>query len=122
VLYGGRRKINIILFFSILLILLDSPLVCCAQTLDFARTELRARRLKPSTTVKNTLATLNERFRHCLSMSKMLNAENLLAEAGLDPGDTTLTADRLLYSHAIEQCQSAALDELFDNPGECVQR
>jgi serine/threonine-protein kinase ULK/ATG1 len=92
------------------------------QTLDYARTELRARRLKPSTTVKNTLATLNERFRHCLSMSKMLNAENLLAEAGLDPGDTTLTADRLLYSHAIEQCQSAALDELFDNPGECVQR
>jgi serine/threonine-protein kinase ULK/ATG1 len=90
--------------------------------LDFARSELRARRLKPSTTVKNTLATLNERFRHCLSMSKMLNAENLLAEAGIDPGDTTLNADRLLYSHAIEQCQSAALDELFDNPGECVQR
>jgi len=55
-------------------------------------------------------------------MSKMLNAENLLAESGIDPSDTTLTADRLLYNHAIEQCQSAALDELFDNPGECVQR
>ena len=38
---------------------------------------------------------------------------------------TVLTEDvlfRLLYNHAIEQCQSAALDELFDNPGECVQR
>jgi len=52
----------------------------------------------------------------------MLNAENILAESGIDPNDTTLTADRLLYNHAIEQCQSAALDELFDNPGECVQR
>jgi len=93
-----------------------------SQTLDYARTELKAKRLKPSTTVKNTLATLNERFRHCLSMSKMLNAENILAESGIDPNDTTLTADRLLYNHAIEQCQSAALDELFDNPGECVQR
>lgn len=93
-----------------------------SQTLEFARTELRAKRLKPSTTVKNTLATLNERFRHCLSMSKMLNAENILTECGIDPNDTTLTADRLLYNHAIEQCQSAALDELFNNPGECVQR
>jgi len=93
-----------------------------SQTLDYARTELKAKRLKPSTTVKNTLATLNERFRHCLSMSKMLNAENILTESGIDPNDTTLTADRLLYNHAIEQCQSAALDELFDNPGECVQR
>ncbi|XP_023343699.1 serine/threonine-protein kinase unc-51 isoform X2 [Eurytemora carolleeae] len=93
-----------------------------SQTLDYARAELKAKRLKPSTTVKNTLATLNERFRHCLSMSKMLNAENILSEAGIDPSDTTLTADRLLYNHAIEQCQTAALDELFDNPGECVQR
>ena len=55
-------------------------------------------------------------------MSKMLNAENLLAESGIDPGDTTVTADKLLYHHAIEQCQSAALDELFNNPTECVQR
>jgi serine/threonine-protein kinase ULK/ATG1 len=93
-----------------------------SQTLDFSRAELKSKRLKPSTSVKNTLATLNERFRHCLSMSKMLNAENLLAESGIDPGDTTVSADKLLYHHAIEQCQSAALDELFNNPGECVQR
>ena len=48
----------------------------------------------------------------------MSNAENLLAESGMDPGDTTVTADKLLYHHAFEQCQSAALDELFNNPGE----
>ena len=46
-----------------------------SQTLEFARTELKSKRLKPSSSVKNTLATMNERFRHCLSMSKMLNAE-----------------------------------------------
>ena len=93
-----------------------------SQTLEFARTELKSKRLKPSTSVKNTLATLNERFRHALSMSKMLNAENILTESGIDPNDTTFTADRILYHYAIEQCQSAALDELFNNPGECVQR
>ena len=90
--------------------------------LEFARTELKSKRLKPSSSVKNTLATMNERFRHCLSMSKMLNAENILVESGIDPSDTGLTADKILYHFALEQCQSAALDELFNNPGECVQR
>jgi len=93
-----------------------------SQTLDYARNELKTKRLKPSSTVKNTLVTLNERFRHSLSMSKMLNSENILSESGISPSDTTASADRLLYQYAIEQCQSAALDELFNNPGECVQR
>ena len=64
---------------------------------------------------------MNERFRHCISMTKMLNSENLLADSGLDPSTTAITADRILYSYAMEQCQSAALDELFGNPGECFQ-
>ncbi|XP_040566573.1 serine/threonine-protein kinase unc-51 isoform X2 [Lepeophtheirus salmonis] len=91
-------------------------------TLDFSKSELTSKKLKPSTSVKNILATLNERFRHCLSMTRMLNSENLLSECGLDSQTTEITADRLLYSHAIEQCQAAALDELFGNPEECFQR
>ena len=67
------------------------------------------------------LATLNERFRHCISMTKMLNSENLLADSGLDPHSTAFTADRIIYNYAIEQCQAAALDELFGNPEECFQ-
>ena len=67
------------------------------------------------------LATMNERFRHCISMTKMLNSENLLADSGLDPSTTAITSDRILYNYAMEQCQSAALDELFGNPGECFQ-
>ncbi len=67
------------------------------------------------------LATLNERFRHCISMTKMLNTDNILSECGLDPQNSSSTADHILYQHALEQCQSAALDELFGNPGECFQ-
>lgn len=93
-----------------------------SQTLDFSRAELKSKKLKPSTSVKNILATMNERFRHCISMTKMLNSENLLADSGLDPSTTAVTADRILYNYAMEQCQSAALDELFGNPGECFQR
>ena len=69
----------------------------------------------------SVLATLNERFRHCLSMTKMLNSENLLGDSGLEPHSTPCTADKILYGYAIEQCQAAALDELFGNPEECFQ-
>ena len=69
----------------------------------------------------SVLATLNERFRHCISMTKMLNSENLLADSGLEPQSTAFTADKILYNYAIEQCQAAALDELFGNPEECFQ-
>lgn len=51
----------------------------------------------------------------------MLNSENLLAESGLEPHSTPYTADKILYNYAIEQCQAAALDELFGNPEECFQ-
>jgi serine/threonine-protein kinase ULK/ATG1 len=70
----------------------------------------------------SVLATLNERFRHCLSMTKMLNSENVLAQSGLsDAAATNLTADRILYQHAVSQCQEAALDELLGSPGGCFQ-
>lgn len=54
-------------------------------------------------------------------MTKMLNSENLLADSGLEPNSTAYTADKILYNYAIEQCQAAALDELFGNPEECFQ-
>jgi len=93
------------------------------QTLDFCRAEFKAKKLKPSTSVKNIVATMNERFRHCMSMTRMLNSDTLLADSGLDPNSTAITADRILYNYAVEQCQSAALDELFGNPAdECFKR
>ena len=54
-------------------------------------------------------------------MTKMLNSENLLGDSGLEPHSTPTTADKILYNYAIEQCQAAALDELFGNPEECFQ-
>ena len=55
-------------------------------------------------------------------MSKMLNSDTLLADSGLDANSTAITADRILYNYAREQCQSAALDELFGNPAdECFK-
>lgn len=33
-----------------------------------------------------------------------------------------ISAERIMYKHAIELCQTAALDELFGNPQLCSQR
>ena len=65
-------------------------------------------------------------------MTKMLNAEGspLAAVSGLTSSGSgsdsaaaacNLTADRILYQHAVSQCQEAALDELLGSPGGCVQ-
>ena len=63
-------------------------------------------------------------------MTKMLNAEGspLAAVSGLTSSSGSdsaaacnLTADRILYQHAVSQCQEAALDELLGSPGGCVQ-
>merc|ERR1719348_436743 len=43
------------------LLLYMRSLQLLSQTLEFARTELKSKRLKPSSSVKNTLATMNER-------------------------------------------------------------
>ncbi len=67
------------------------------------------------------IGVLNERFRHCISMTRMLNQEDVLSGCGVEPADSDAIANQILYQHAIEQCQAAALDELFGNPGECFQ-
>ena len=88
---------------------------------------------------------LNQRFHHCLSQCKQLNGQSLNGQLG-DSNTAQLTADKLLYNHAIDlvcwpssllqerihklisfsvlllQCQSAALDELFGNPASCCRR
>lgn len=88
------------------------------------------------------MSMLNQRFHHCLSQCKQLNVQSLAQQLG-DANAAQLTADKLLYNHAIElvsralmfninfwwlmfsvliQCQSAALDELFGNPASCCRR
>ncbi|XP_071447050.1 serine/threonine-protein kinase unc-51 isoform X5 [Hetaerina americana] len=104
------------------LVLLVRALQLLSSGLNLATHQLRAGQLQPSATVKNVVGQLNERFHYCLSTCKQLNSTGLLQRAGVDPSTTNITADKILYNHAIEMCQSAALDELFGNPQECFQR
>jgi hypothetical protein len=58
------------------------------------------------------LNALNERYHTCLMRSQELASQGLPAQ---DPTIALISAERLMYNHALELCQSAALDELFGN-------
>ncbi|XP_043518115.1 serine/threonine-protein kinase unc-51 isoform X2 [Frieseomelitta varia] len=96
-------------------ILLVRALQWLSSGLSLATQQLKAGRLQPTATVKDVVNTMNEKFRTCLAECKQLNSAGLLHQTGA-------TADKILYNHAIQMCQSAALDELFGNPAECFQR
>ncbi|GLV40791.1 Autophagy-related 1 [Carabus blaptoides fortunei] len=100
------------------LVLLVRALQLLSSGLNLATQQLKAGQLRPSNTVKNVVSTLNNKFRSTLAECKQLNSTGLLARVG----STNITADKILYNHAIQMCQSAALDELFGNPEECFQR
>jgi len=91
-------------------------------SLLFAQGEIRVGHLKPSNAVKNVLNDLNNRYHQCLEKASQLKQ---LIEPGLQTLDgkaMTVSADRLMYHYAMEQCQNAALDELFGNPKECKEK
>uniref|UniRef100_A0A6M2DRW0 non-specific serine/threonine protein kinase n=1 Tax=Xenopsylla cheopis TaxID=163159 RepID=A0A6M2DRW0_XENCH len=100
------------------LVLLIRALHLLSSGLNLATKQLKDGQLQPSATVKNVLSMMNNKYKTTLAESKRLNNSGLLQKAST----TNITADKILYNHAIEMCQSAALDELFGNPEECFQR
>ncbi|KRT86833.1 protein kinase, partial [Oryctes borbonicus] len=100
------------------LVLMVRALQLLGSGLSLATQHLKSGQLRPSSTVKNVVSTLNTKFRTTLASCKQLNSTGLLTKFA----SANITADKLLYNHAIQMCQSAALDELFGNPEDCFQR
>ncbi|XP_037024715.1 serine/threonine-protein kinase ULK2 [Bradysia coprophila] len=100
------------------LVLLVRTLQLLSSGLNLASQQIQDGRLKPSNTVKNVLSVMNNKYRLSLGESKKLNGSGLLQKASA----YNITADKILYDHAIQMCQSAALDELFGNPEDCFNR
>jgi len=100
------------------LVLLVRVLHLLQSGLNLASQHLQSGHLKASASVKNVLSRMNTKYRLILLESKKLNGSGLLQKANA----SYITADKLLYDHAIQMCQSAALDELFGNPEECFAR
>ncbi|XP_019880986.1 serine/threonine-protein kinase ULK2 isoform X2 [Aethina tumida] len=100
------------------LVLLVRAMQLLSSGLDLACKQLKSGQLRPSSSVKNVISTMNTKFRSTLHECKQLNSTGLLNKLG----STNITAEKILYNHAIQMCQSAALDELFGNPEECFSR
>lgn len=112
-----------------------------SSALLLAQRNVASRVLHPSPAVQNVLNVLNDKYHQCLVsdcelFSFPINSMNQelvflqvrsqeLASLGLpgqDPAMAVISAERIMYKHAIELCQTAALDELFGNPQLCSQR
>lgn len=61
---------------------------------------------------------MNNYYHQCLNLCRQLHFKGVGHHPDVNPHHAAITADKLIYSYAIEMCQTAALDELFDNPQE----
>ncbi|ELU07767.1 hypothetical protein CAPTEDRAFT_170802 [Capitella teleta] len=102
------------------LVLYVRGLQLLTSSIQLAKDEMTGGRLQPSNAVKNILHDMNDYYHQCLNICRSLHAKGVAFTP--DPSGVTTTADKLIYSHAIEMCQTAALDELFGNPQECFRR
>uniref|UniRef100_A0A8R1HPA1 non-specific serine/threonine protein kinase n=1 Tax=Caenorhabditis japonica TaxID=281687 RepID=A0A8R1HPA1_CAEJA len=90
-----------------------------SSALLLAQTNVANHVLHPSSAVQQILNQLNDKYHQCLIRSQELASFGL---PGQDPSMAVISAERIMYRHAIELCQAAALDELFGNPHLCSQR
>lgn len=104
------------------LVLYLRALQMASSALKLSRLEIQAQRLRNSSSVRQVLRLLKDKFHHCLNMCKSLDYQATLSsnlgKAALD----LISPDKLIYDYAIEMCQTAALEELFGHPEECFKR
>ncbi|PVD32973.1 hypothetical protein C0Q70_08421 [Pomacea canaliculata] len=105
------------------LVLYIRSLHLLSSSISLANNELRQDRLQSASSLRKVLMQMNELYQHCMNQCRVTH-EKLGAncKTPLTPQMVVNTADKLIYNYAVEQCQSAALDELFGNPKECFRR
>ncbi|XP_050603638.1 serine/threonine-protein kinase ULK1 isoform X3 [Macaca thibetana thibetana] len=93
--------------------------------LQTAIDQIRAGKLCLSSTVKQVVRRLNELYKasvvSCQGLSLRLQRFFLDKQRLLDRVHS-ITAERLIFSHAVQMVQSAALDEMFQHREGCVPR
>ncbi|OCT94985.1 serine/threonine-protein kinase ULK2 [Xenopus laevis] len=96
-----------------------------ASSLQLAKSQIRAGKLTPSSTVKQVVKSMNERYKFCISMCKkmtdQLNRFFSDKQTFVDEINS-VTAEKLIYSCAVEMVQTAALDEMFHQTEDIAYR
>ncbi|XP_041979638.1 serine/threonine-protein kinase ULK1 isoform X2 [Aricia agestis] len=97
---------------SVRLGLLVQAMQALAAGLRLATAHYRARTLQPTPQVRSVVSLMNGKYKWIVNESRRLH------EAGVTPA----VCDKILYEHAIELCQMAAIEELFGDVKECERR
>ncbi|XP_036384390.1 serine/threonine-protein kinase ULK1 isoform X1 [Megalops cyprinoides] len=96
-----------------------------SSSLHTAMERVKQGKLYPSSTVKQVIRRLNDLYKssvrscHCLSAQLQpffLHKQRLMDRIN------SITAEKLVFSYAVQMVQSAALDEMFHHGGASVQR
>ncbi|CAF1046448.1 unnamed protein product [Rotaria sordida] len=90
-----------------------------SSAMCLARDTLKSGKLHATANVRNAVSDLNNKYKHCLIMCKQLSTQEELLTHDEMKG-VTLTADKLLYLHAIDLCLNAASLEFFGKAQECI--
>ncbi|XP_072839193.2 serine/threonine-protein kinase ULK1 isoform X1 [Pogona vitticeps] len=93
--------------------------------LQMAIDQIRAGKLCLSSTVKQIVRKLNDLYKSSVSSCHCLNLRLqrwFLDKQKLMDRINSITAEKLIFSHAVQMVQAAALDEMFHHREDCVQR
>lgn len=104
------------------LVLYLKALQLTSSALKLSRAEIQTNRLRNSSSVRQVLRLLKDKFHYCLNMCKSLDYQATLSSTIGKAALELIAPDKLIYDYAIEMCQTAALEEMFGQPEECFKR
>ncbi|XP_066519387.1 serine/threonine-protein kinase ULK2 isoform X2 [Hoplias malabaricus] len=96
-----------------------------ASSLHLAKAQIKSAKLNPSTAVKQVVKNLNERYKTCISLCRRLTDKlnHFFSDKQRFVDEiNSVTAEKLIYNHAVEMVQSAALDEMFQQTEDIAYR
>ncbi|KAK2847529.1 hypothetical protein Q5P01_010528 [Channa striata] len=96
-----------------------------ASSLHLAKAQIKSAKLNPSTAVKQVVKNLNERYKTCISLCRRLTDKlnHFFSDKQRFVDEiNSVTAEKLIYNHAVEMVQSAALDEMFKQTEDIAYR
>uniref|UniRef100_T1K1Z8 non-specific serine/threonine protein kinase n=2 Tax=Tetranychus urticae TaxID=32264 RepID=T1K1Z8_TETUR len=103
------------------LVLYVRALQFVSSALQLSRSEITSGRLKPSSSVRQVLSTLKSVFNECLENCRVLTQDALIASMNRQDLDN-ISADSLIYDHAIQVAKSAATEELIGDMELCLRK
>ncbi|XP_077064694.1 serine/threonine-protein kinase ULK2 isoform X3 [Siphateles boraxobius] len=96
-----------------------------ASSLHLAKAQIKSAKLNPSSAVKQVVKSLNERYKSCISLCRRLTDKlnHFFSDKQRFVDEiNSVTAEKLIYNHAVELVQSAALDEMFQQTEDIAYR